>query len=160
MVRETCAVVIVCHVVSPPWLCVTVNLQVLVVLPSRALSVVCLWKEAHAQWAPDPGTPRRHHHHHHTILQPASLPSAEISDTQSTLFATDVTGTLNFKIQLKCKVEKSQVASRALSLLSVNVVEMDLILVLFKGPKLINGSCFKIGNIMERQFHIYTVTLE
>lgn len=114
---------------------VTVTLQVLVVLPSRPLSDLCLWKEARAQWAPDPGTPR-HHHHHHTILQPASLPSAEISDAQSTLFATDMTGTLNFKIQLKCKVEKSQVASLALSLLSGNVVEMDLILVLFERAKI------------------------
>lgn len=112
----------------------TVTLQVLVVLPSRPLSDLCLWKEARAQWAPNPGTPR--HHHHHTILQPASLPSAEISDAQSTLFATDMTGTLNFKIQLKCKVEKSQVASLALSLLSVNVVEMDLILVLFERAKI------------------------
>lgn len=44
---------------------------------------------------------------------PMSLPSAEISDAQSRLFATDstdVTGTLNFKIPLKCKAEESQVA--------------------------------------------------
>lgn len=60
------------------------------------------------------------HQQHHTILQPASLPSAEISDAQSTLFATEfteLTGTLNFKIHLKCKVEMSQVVCLALSLL-------------------------------------------
>lgn len=67
---------------------------------------------------------------HDTILQPAPLPSAEISDAQPMLFAadfTELTGTLNFKIHLKCKVEMSQVTCLILSPLSV--VEMDLILV-------------------------------
>lgn len=132
MVLESCTVVDVCHVVSGPWLCVTVALQVLglchlwCVCGCACMRVhvhVCVFENTHMQkCATDPGTPR---HHHHAISLPASLPFTEISDAQSTVFATDVTGTLNFKIHLKCKVGKSQVAS--VSLLSVNVVEMDLI---------------------------------
>lgn len=111
-----CTVFVVCHDASALWLCVTAKLQALAAADMSISNVSVFGKRAHTQQACDLEHPH-YHGHHHNILQPASLPSADITDAQSILFATDftdVTGIRNFKSQLRCKVKEGQVASLAL----------------------------------------------